>query len=246
MSPASSLATDPQRTDRRRIKLISDYQTIGIYLDSDTPLDEIPTVDKLTRLRILATKHRRAISNLDLTNPTVIDRELDRLMMLEGRARRRGSYRTIRFTPAPVKLTTEQLKARASQARQVRDGRYAPGRFPDSFGYGSHASRSIQQADARNMGPQPLIRQATDSQAAYIKTLAAQRGVNITPPARFDLAQELINNLKGTEPAPSKAQTRYLADLQRKLGLPPTPAATKAQASSEIDRLLAIRNTNNR
>ncbi len=236
---------DLDRAERRRTKRIIDFRSIGVHIDQDTELDEMPTIDQVTRLRMLATKHRRPIAHLDLTDRAVVNRELDRLMMLEGGTRRRGSYRTIRMTPSPVSLSPAEKRKRANNDRQTRDARYAGGRFSESVGYGSNAAYNVQDADARNMGPQPLIREATDSQIQYIRSLAKQKGIALQDPTRFDTAQELIDELIDTKPRPSSAQAKYLADLQRKLGLPQQPAATAQDARIELDRLIALRNGHN-
>jgi hypothetical protein len=233
---------DVDRAERRRAKLILDYRNIGIYIEEDTPLDEIPAIDQVTRLRMLATKHRRPIGHLDLTDRVVVNRELDRLQMLEGGTRRRGSYRTIRVTPTPVNLTTAEKRQRASEARHTRDGRYAGGRFIETAGYGSHASNSLQTAEARSMGSENLVREATPGQIDYIRSLSAQKRIPVQLPTRFDVAQELLDELTAAQPAPRPRQAKYLSDPQRKLGLEQTPAASFDEASAEIDRLLAIRN----
>ena len=231
---------DLDRAERRRTKLILDYRNIGVHIEEDTPLEEIPAVDQITRLRMLATKHRRPIGHLDLTDRAAVNRELDRLMMLEGGTRRRGSYRTIRFKPTPVTLTPAERRQRALDARRTRDGRSAAGRFSETVGYGSHASYSVQTADANNMGAETLIPQATDGQLAYIRSLSEKKGIAVQIPTRFDLAQELIDELIA---APTAKQAKYLSDLQRKLGLPQKPAATAEEARAELDRLIAIRNS---
>jgi hypothetical protein len=105
---------DVDRAERRRAKLILDYRNIGIFIEEDTPLDEIPRIDQITRLRMLATKHRRPIGHLDLTNRAAVNRELDRLQMLEGGTRRRGSYRTIRAWPRPREPATPATPADGS------------------------------------------------------------------------------------------------------------------------------------
>jgi len=244
MSKATTHHTqeDLDRAERRRTKRIIDFRNIGVHIEQDTPLEEMPAVDQITRLRMLATKHRRPIGHLDLSDRNVVNRELDRLMMLEGGTRRRGSYRTIRVAPSPVNLTTAEKRQRASEVRQVRDGRYAGGRFAETVAYGSHASYSLQTAEARSMGAEPLVREATQGQINYIRSLAAQKKITVQIPTRFDLAQELLDELIAGKPAPSAAQAKYLSDLQRKLGLPQKPAATAQEARSELDRLIAIRN----
>jgi hypothetical protein len=244
MSQATTHHTqeDLDRAERRRTKRIIDFRNIGIHIDEDTPLEAMPAIDQVTRLRMLATKHRRPIGHLDLTDRAAVNRELDRLMMLEGGTRRRGSYRTIRVAPTPRNLTPTEKRQRAADARVNRDARYAGGRFLETTGYGSHASHSVQTAEARSMGAEPLIRQATDCQANYIRSLAAQKKLTVEIPTRFDLAQELIDELVAAQPRPSAAQAKYLADLQRKLGLPHKPAATAQEARVELDRLIAIRN----
>jgi hypothetical protein len=244
MSQATTHHTqeDLDRAERRRTKRIIDFRNIGIHIDEDTPLEEMPAVDQVTRLRMLATKHRRPIGHLDLTDRAAVNRELDRLMMLEGGTRRRGSYRTIRVAPTPRNLIPAEKRQRAADARVNRDARYAGGRFLETTGYGSHASYSVQTAEARSMGAEPLIRQVTDSQANYIRSLAARKKLTLEIPTRFDLAQELIDELVATQPRPSAAQAKYLADLQRKLGLPQKPAATAQEARAELNRLIALRN----
>lgn len=233
---------DVDRAERRRAKLIVDYRNIGVYIEEDTELEDIPQIDQITRLRMLATKHRRPIGHLDLTDRAVVNRELDRLMMLEGGTRRRGAYRTIKVTPTPRKLSTAEKRQRAADARGTRDARYAGGRFVETSGYGSHASYSVQTADARSMGSESLIREATDSQITYIRSLSEQKRIPVQIPTRFDLAQELLDELIAAQPRPSGSQAKYLSDLQRKLGLPQTPAATAEQARAELDRLIALRN----
>lgn len=245
MSQATTHRTqeDLDRAERRRTKRIIDFRNIGVYIDPDTDLDDMPAVDQVTRLRMLATKHRRPIGHLDLSDRAAVNRELDRLMMLEGGTRRRGSYRTIRVAPSPANLTTAEKRKRAAEARQVRDGRYAGGRFAETVGYGSHASYNVQTAEARSMGAEPLVREATDAQINLIRTLAARKKITVQIPTRFDLAQELLDELIDHKPAPSAAQAKYLADLQRKLGLPQKPAATAQEARRELDRLIALRNS---
>ena len=243
MSQATTVTSQDEldRAERRRNKLILDYRAIGVHIEDDTPLDEIPAVDQITRLRMLATKHRRPIGHLDLTDRTVVNRELDRLLMLEGGTRRRGSYKTIKVEPCPVNLTPAELRARALDARQVRDGRAASGRFSDTVGHLSNASYSVQVADARSMGAESLLRDATPGQIDYIKSLAAQKRIEIQIPTRFDLAQELIDELVARQPGPTKPMAKYLSDLQAKLGFEQKPAATFDECKAELDRLIAIR-----
>jgi hypothetical protein len=244
MSKATITQTqdDVDRAERRRTKRILDFRNIGVFIAEDTPLDEMPEIDQITRLRMLATKHRRPIGNLDLTDRAAVNDELDRLQMLEGGTLRRGSYRTIRVAPAPANLTTTEKRQRAAEARGTRDARYAGGRFIETAGYGSHASYSVQTAEARSMGAESLIREATQGQIDYIRSLCQQKRITVEIPTRFDLAQELLDELIGTKPAPSASQAKYLSDLQRKLGLPQQPAATADEARAELDRLIAIRN----
>ena len=90
------------------------------------------------------------------------------------------------------------------------------------------------------MGAETLIPQATDGQLAYIRSLSEKKGIAVQIPTRFDLAQELIDELIA---APTAKQAKYLSDLQRKLGLPQKPAATAEEARAELDRLIAIRNS---
>ena len=233
---------DVDRAERRRTKRILDFRNIGVFIEEDTPLDEMPEIDQITRLRMLATKHRRPISDLDLTDRAAVNRELDRLQMLEGGTRRRGSYRTIRVAPAPANLSTAEKRQRALEGGRTRDARYAGGRFIETAGYGSHASHSVQTAEARSMGAEALIREATQGQIDYIRSLSAQKRISVQIPTRFDLAQELLDELTAAQPAPSPKQAKYLSDLQRKLGLEPKPAATAEEARAELDRLIAIRN----
>ena len=241
MSKATTLTQeDLDRAERRRTKRILDFRNIGVHIEEDTPLEEIPAIDQITRLRMLATKHRRPIGHLDLTARAVVNRELDRLMMLEGGTRRRGSYRTIRFNPSPVTLTPAQKRQRALDGKRTRDGQYAGGRFSEAVGYGSHASYSVQTADSNNMGAETLIPQATDGQLSYIRSLSEKKGIPVQIPTRFDLAQELIDELIA---APSARQAKYLSDLQRKLGLPQKRAANAEEARAELDRLIAIRDS---
>lgn len=244
MSKATITHTDEEldRAERRRNKRILDFRNIGVFIEQDTPLDEMPEIDQITRLRMLATKHRRPIGNLDLTDRAAVNRELDRLQMLEGGTRRRGSYRTIRVAPTPSNLSTAEMRRRAAEGRRTRDARYAGGRFVETSGYGSHASYSVQTAEARSMGAESLIREATQGQIDYIRSLSQQKRIPVQTPTRFDLAQELLDELIAAQPRPSTGQAKYLADLQRKLGLEQTPAATAAQAAAELDRLIAIRN----
>jgi hypothetical protein len=249
MSQATTVTSqdDLDRADRRRTKLILDYRNIGVHIDEDTPLDEIPAVDQITRLRMLATKHRRPIGHLDLTDRATVNRELDRLQMLEGGTRRKGSYRTTKVEPCPANLTPAQMRARALDARKARDGRSATQRFTDAghsetVGYGSHASYSVQVADGRSMGAESLLREATEGQLDYIKSLSEQKRIAVpVMPTRFDLAQELLDELIAAQPAPTKPMAKYLSDLQRKLGLEQQPAATFDQCKAELDRLIAIR-----
>lgn len=241
MSKATTLTQeDLDRAERRRTKRILDFRNIGVHIEEDTPLEEIPAIDQITRLRMLATKHRRPIGHLDLTDRALVNRELDRLMMLEGGTRRRGSYRTIRFNPSPVTLTPAEKRQRALNGKRTRDGQYAGGRFSEAVGYGSHASYSVQTADANNMSADTLIPQATDGQLSYIRSLSEKKGIPVEIPTRFDLAQELIDELIA---APSARQAKYLADAQRKLGLPQKRAATAEEARAELDRLIATRDS---
>ena len=244
----SSAPLDPtERAERRRNKLIADYQAIGIHIDEDTPLEEIAPIDQVTKLRVLATKHRRPISHLDLSDRTVVSRELDRLMMLEGGTRRRGTYKTIRFEPCPANLTAAEKRIRALDAKRARDGRTTAQRMGDAgetetIGYGSHSSYSVQVAEARSMGAEPLMQEATDAQIEYIKNLAAQKRIPVPQmPTRFDLAQELIDQLIAAQAGPTKPMAKYLSDLQRKLGLDQKPAATFDECKAELDRLIALR-----
>jgi hypothetical protein len=241
MSKATITQTqdDVDRAERRRTKRILDFRNIGVFIAEDTPLDEMPEIDQITRLRMLATKHRRPIGHLDLTDRAAVNRELDRLQMLEGGTRRRGSYRTIRVAPTPSKLSTAEKRRRAAEGRSTRDARYAGGRFVETSGYGSHASYSVQTAEARSMGAESLMREATDGQITYIRSLSEQKRIPVQIPTRFDLAQELLDELIA---APSAKQAKYLADMQRKLGLEQKPAATAEEARAELDRLIAIRN----
>ncbi len=250
MSTATTLTQDEtDRAERRRTKLILDFRAIGVHFPEDTPLDQFPKVDQITKLRMLATKHRRPISHLDLTDRALVTRELDRLMMLEGGTRRRGNYR--RTTTMQVDLTARNFtpaekRARALDARKARDGRSATQRFTDdghseTVGYGSHASYSVQVADSRSMGAEALIRPATDGQIDYIKSLAAQKHIKVDQiPTRFDLAQELLDELIA---APSARQAKYLADMQAKCGETVRPVATAEEARAELDRLIALHNS---
>jgi hypothetical protein len=233
---------DVDRAERRRTKRILDVRNIGVFIEEDTPLDEMPEIDQITRLRMLATKHRRPIGHLDLTDRAAVNRELDRLQMLEGGTRRRGSYRTIRVAPTPSNLSTAEMRQRAAESRRTRDARYAGGRFVETSGYGSHASYSVQTAEARSMGAENLVREATEGQVDYIRSLSQLKRIPVQIPTRFDLAQELLDELIAAQPAPSARQAQYLADLQRKLGLEQKPAATAEEARAELDRLIAIRN----
>jgi hypothetical protein len=244
MSKATITITDEEleRAERRRTRRILDFRQIGVFIDEDTPLDEMPEIDQITRVRMLATKHRRPIGNLDLTDRAAVNRELDRLQMLEGGTRRRGTYRTIRVAPTPVNLSIAEKRQRASEARHTRDARYAGGRFIETAGYGSHASNSLQTAEARSMGSENLVREATQGQVDYIRSLSEQKRIPVQIPTRFDAAQELLDDLTAAHPAPSPRQAKYLSDLQRKLGLEQKPAATAAEARAELDRLIAIRN----
>ena len=179
MSKATITHTDEEldRAERRRTKRILDFRHIGVFIEEDTPLDEMPEIDQITRLRMLATKHRRPIGNLDLTDRAAVNRELDRLQMLEGGTRRRGSYRTIRVAPTPSNLSTAEMRQRAAQSRRTRDARYAGGRFVETSGYGSHASYSVQTAEARSMGAENLVREATEGQIGYIRSLSQQKRI---------------------------------------------------------------------
>jgi hypothetical protein len=216
----TSQQDDLDRAERRRTKLILDFRAIGVHIEEDTPLDEFPAVDQITKLRMLATKHRRPIGHLDLGNRAVITRELDRLMMLEGGTRRKGAFRTstkMQVDLTPRNLTPAEKRARALDSRQARDGRSAGGRFAETVGYGSHASYSVQVAEARSMGAEPMIREATEGQLDYIKTLSAQKRIPVAlMPTRFDAAQELLDELIAAPSRPTKRQLDYIKDLQAK------------------------------
>jgi hypothetical protein len=245
MSQGSTLTSDDtDRAERRRTKLILDFRAIGVHIDEDTPLDQFPQVDQITKLRMLATKHRRPISHLDLANRAAVTQELDRLMMLEGGTRRRGNFKrttTMKVDLTPRNLSAAEKRARALDGRQVRDGRVASGRFAETTGYGSHASYSVQVADGRSMGAEPLIRPATDGQIDYIKSLAGQKNIKVGEiPTRFDLAQELLDELIAAKPAPSERQAKYLADMQAKCGETVKAVATADEARAELDRLIAL------
>lgn len=244
MSQTATLTQDDlDRAERRRTKLILDYRNIGVHIEEDTPLSEIPPIDQVTKVKMLATKHRRPISNLDLTDRAAVARELDRLMMLEGGTRRKGSYRTITVEPCPANLTPAQKRARALDSKKVRDGGYATGRFSETVGYGSHSSYSVQVAEARSMGAEGLMRDATDGQIDYIRRLSQQKRIPVQIPTRFDVAQELLDELIAAQPRPTNGQAKYLKDLQTQLGLEVKAAASFEEASTEIDRLVAIRNS---
>jgi len=244
MSQATTISRqdDVDRVERRRTKLILDFRNIGVFFDEDTPLDEFPAIDQITKLRMLATKHRRPISHLNLTDRAAVSRELDRLMMLEGGTRRRGSYKTIKVEPCPANLSAAEKRQRALDGKQVRDGRSAGGRFAETVGYGSHASYSVQVADARSMGAESMIREATPGQLEYIASLSAQKRIPVAQmPTRFDMAQELLDELLAAPAGPTKPMAKFLSDLQQKLGLEQKPAASFDECKAELDRLIAIR-----
>jgi hypothetical protein len=54
---------DLDRAERRRTKRIIDFRNIGVHIEPNIPLEKMPAVDQITRLRMLATKHRRPIGH---------------------------------------------------------------------------------------------------------------------------------------------------------------------------------------
>ena len=241
MSKATTLKQDDlDRAERRRTKLILDYRNIGVHFEEDTPLDEFPAIDQITKLRMLATKHRRPIGHLDLTDRA---RRQSRARPPDDARRRNPPPRLLpdhpvraepgTLTPAEKRhaLSTPRHPRRAVRRRTVRRNRRVrltrllqrPGRRLPQHGR--------RDADPPGHRRPALLHPLPGGEEGH-------HGDQI--PTRFDLAQELLDELIA---APSAKQAKYLSDLQRKLGLPQKPAATAEEARAELDRLIAIRNS---
>jgi hypothetical protein len=93
------------------------------------------------------------------------------------------------------------------------------------------------------MGAEPLLRQATQPMVDYIKSLAAQKNIEVLEiPTRFDLAQELLNQLIASPKMPTASMKRELADLRKATDSPnfdSTEYGTYDQAKAEITQLHA-------